>query len=212
LALNKPSTTGFIAITKMRKPKLQKSKIFVISILAALLVSGTLSITAAQEIPQVPTPSGDVISYAPRTQGEPAPQIEYAPTINIPLPKEDIISYVPRPQGQPVPSVASATITGPDGETTTVANVTLPAPIYEKDGIPAFDVNGNGQAITGQNGSDEPIYIAPRPGMGDVVPIYALNESTADNSSPAAAATAVGLVVAALAMGAVGIVCLSKHP
>jgi hypothetical protein len=46
--------------------------------------------------------------------------------------------------------------------------------------------------------------------MGDVTPIYLIGKNSADTSD-AAAATAVGLVVAALSMGAVGIVCLSKH-
>lgn len=189
-----------------------KNKLVVISILAAILVSGALSVAAAQELPQVPTPSGDVISYAPRPQPDIAPTIENAPTINITTPKMDVISYVPRPQGQPVPSVSSATTTGPDGVTTTIANVTLPAPIYQtEDGVPAFDVNGNGQEITSSNGSDEPIYIAQQQGMGDVTPIYLMGENTADTLG-ATAATAVGLVVAALSMGAVGIVCLSKHP
>jgi hypothetical protein len=183
---------------------------FVISILAALLVSCALSVVAAQEVPQVPTPSGDVISYAPRVQGQPMPSIENAPTTITPTPKADVISYEPRPEGQTVPNVGSAISTGPDGVTTIVEGVkTLPAPVYEENGIPAFDVNGNGQEVTCQGGLEEPIYTAPQPGMGDVTPIYLIGENTADTSG---APIAVGLVVAALAMGAVGIVCLGKHP
>jgi hypothetical protein len=168
---------------------LQKNKILVISILAALLVSGALSVAAAQETPQVAPTQPDSIPPSPALQpSRPVEGDQYAP------------------------GVGSATITGSDGVTTTVENVTtLPAPIYEKDGVPAFDVDGNGQEITSQTGNDEPIYIAPQPGMGEVTPIYLMGENSADTSGPAAA-TAVGLVVAALSMGAVGIVCLSKHP
>lgn len=161
---------------------MQKNKFVVISILTALLVSGALSVAAAQETPQVPPTQPNYIPPTPTIQS------------NGPVEGEHY-----------VPGVGTATITGPDGVTTTITNVTLPAPIYQTDdGVPAFDANGNGQATTGQNGD-----VAQEPGAGEVVPIYAVYENPTDN---AATITAVGLVVAALAMGAVGIVCLGKHP
>jgi hypothetical protein len=183
LALNKPPSICLSKQKSNEETTLQKNKLFVISILAALLVSCALSVAAAQEVPQLdPTKP---VSSSPAQPISPSGPVE---------------------GDQYVPGVGTATTTGPDGVSVTVANVTLPMPLVQDKDVPASDVNGNTQSITGQNDDG----IAPEPGNGEVVPIYAVYENTAVDNS--AAVTAVGLVVAALAMGAVGIVCLSKHP
>jgi hypothetical protein len=164
---------------------LQKNKYIVISILAALLACSAISVAAAQEPSQADPTQPNSIPPTPALQ-----------------------SSKPVEGDQYAPGVGAATTTGPDGITTNIANVTSPMPLIDGKDIASSDVDGNGssQATTGQNGDS-----LQEPGNGEVVPIYALYENTADNSSTAAAATAVGLVVAALAMGAVGIVCLGKH-
>jgi hypothetical protein len=163
---------------------LLKNKYVVISILAALLASSVISVAAAQEPSQVDPTQPNSVPPSPALQ--PSRPVE---------------------GDQYTPGAGAATTTGPNGVISTIANVTSPMPIVDGKDVSTNDVDDTNQATTGQNGD-----IVPEPGNGDVVPIYTVYENTDDHSSTAAAVTAVGLVVAALAMGAVGIVCLSKHP
>jgi hypothetical protein len=152
---------------------LQKNKIFIISILAAILVSGALSVASAQETPQVASKTFDNVSSSPvQSQDTPVEGDKYAPDV-----------------GQASSSSA--------GNGSSIEPAKPLSPIYEHDGLPAFgiDANENNTITSGDN--------------LEGVPVISQFANTTDNSATAAA---VGVVFGVAALGAVGIVCLSKHP